>query len=224
MRHTTDEDEDGSDTLVEADNRALCHRAYVGCLRSCRPRCRYIWVRRCCGAGRYRRCHRHRRRVCSSPVPCRRRCVAKARACGRVVLRVVIASMATGKVMDVHSGSMRRGAAVIQWPVHCGTNQRWNIITSPVRGQYYIQSVKSKLYLDIYGAGKQNGAKLIQWTPHGNGNQRFKFLKTRTGSHWIIAVHSGKALDVPGGRSNNGLQIIQWPRHGGKNQQWLLVR
>jgi len=140
--------------------------------------------------------------------------------------RYLIAAMSSGRVFDVYGARKTRGTKVIQYQIHCGNNQKFQLI--PVdpkckKGEVYVKNINSGLYLDIYGAKKGARARLIQWTLHGGGNQRFRFIKQKNGSVKIVVVHSKLVLDVYGNSKKNLAQIIQYPSHNGANQRFLLL-
>ena len=62
----------------------------------------------------------------------------------------LIANLGSGLVFDVYGGSIAPGAKVIQYPVHCGNNQKFRFVAAAPANAYYIQNVKSGLVLDIY--------------------------------------------------------------------------
>lgn len=132
-----------------------------------------------------------------------------------------ITSGFNGYAMDDSGPSLANGAAVIQWPVHGGANQRWRL-ESTGDGYWRVRNVYSNKCMDVSGASLSDGARLIQWDCGSGANQRFRLPDSGRGQ--IIAKHSGKAVDVPGSSRVAGTQLIQWSSHTGINQQWVLER
>ncbi|MEW6155324.1 MAG: RICIN domain-containing protein [Actinomycetota bacterium] len=143
-------------------------------------------------------------RVQSSPVP---------------VLGNHITAAHSGKVLDVSGLSTADGAAVWQWSVTNGLNQRW-AIERQLDGTYRFVALHSGKVLDVAEFSTADGAPVHQWTWHGGANQRWRIENLLDGSARITNVHSGKVLDVSGISADDGARIHQWTWHGGPNQRW----
>jgi len=80
---------------------------------------------------------------------------------------------ASGMVLDIKGGAIAKGAAIIQWPIHGGVNQRWRL-TKYTDGTTAFRSAANTNYcIDITGSSMVNSTKLILWSYTGTTNQRF---------------------------------------------------
>ena len=135
-------------------------------------------------------------------------------------LRNNVASVKSGKAVDVAGASPADGAPIIQWTPHGGANQQWRFeAVGP--GTWRIVSVRSGRVLDVAGGSTADGAEIVQWGWHGGANQQWRFEAVGEAFR-IVSVKSGKVLDVYGGSVADGARLIQWTYHGGANQQWRL--
>jgi hypothetical protein len=132
-----------------------------------------------------------------------------------------IVGRASGKCVDVVSGSTADGAEIIQYDCHGGINQQWRLQDA---GGGYVQIISqaSGKCLDIASASTANNARAIQWTCNGGTNQQWQ-VRTVTGGYVeIVARHSGKCLDVVSGSTANSARLQQYDCYGGTNQHWTL--
>lgn len=123
-------------------------------------------------------------------------------------------SSANGECMDVSGGRGRKGARVIMYRCHGGSNQQWRLMPN---GQ-----IRSRLggCLDVAGANKRHRAPLIFWKCHNGANQKFYYdqkgrLRSRL-NHFCVD-------NSQGGRRNRRAQIWMWPCHHGSNQRFVPV-
>lgn len=125
----------------------------------------------------------------------------------------------SGKALDVAGAAQNDGAAVIQWSINGGNNQRW-LPEAVGDGSYVFVCRNSDKVLDVAGASTRNGAPVIQWPRNGGENQHWRLYPV--GPEWtvLVNVHSGLALDVAGGSTADGAGVIQWEWNGGPNQLW----
>ena len=130
-----------------------------------------------------------------------------------------IASVQSGKVLDVFAGSTQSGAGILQWSWHGGANQQWRAV-AVAEGAYEIVSVRSGMALDVTGGSTADGAGIVQWPRHGGRNQQWRLEPLGDGTVRVVSVISGKVLDLAAGAAAEGAPIVQWRWHGGANQRW----
>ncbi len=132
-----------------------------------------------------------------------------------------LASVSSGKFMDIEGVSLANGAKVLQWSSNSGNNQKFRI--EPVSGGFYkITAVHSGKVIEVLGASTTPGVQLVQNPYTGTDNQLWSFTNTGTGSYIITNKLSGQVMDVERASLTNGARINQWTRHNGNNQKWRL--
>ncbi|WP_431611169.1 RICIN domain-containing protein [Chryseobacterium sp. 'Rf worker isolate 10'] len=132
-----------------------------------------------------------------------------------------IINRASGKSLDVYSGSLADGAKVIQWDYTGGNNQKWKL--SQTGGSYKIINKNSNKLIDNPSSSTADGTIMTQYVDNGGANQQWQIVNLGTGYYKIINVSSGKALDNSGSSTTNGTDIVQWTYGGGNNQQWQII-
>ncbi len=80
-------------------------------------------------------------------------------------------------VLDVSGGSSRDGAAIQQWSLTRGDNQRF--IIEPVGGYYRIKAAHSGSALDVPGFSREPNVGIIQYQLTGGDNQLFELIPVR---------------------------------------------
>jgi hypothetical protein len=115
-------------------------------------------------------------------------------------------------VLDIEGNNPNRGAKVITWPKHGGSNQLW------IYRDGYIESCLNGLVLDIDGASKNAEVSIIMWEKNGGDNQKW----TISANGQIVSKLNGFVLDVCGARIEPAGRIISFPPHGADNQKWNL--
>lgn len=132
-----------------------------------------------------------------------------------------IVSRASGKCIDVVSGSTDDGAEIIQYDCHGGLNQRWQLQDA---GDGYVQIVSqsSGKCVDVADESTANGGGIIQWPCNGQSNQEWELRDAGSGYVQIVSRHSGKCIDVPDGSADNSVRLQQYDCHSGHQQQWSL--
>ena len=115
----------------------------------------------------------------------------------------VITASHSGKSLDVAQISTFDGAAVHQWSLTGGLNQRWSI-ERQLDGTYRFVAVHSGKVLDVAEFSTADGGRVHQWTWHGGANQRWRIDNLLDGTARITNVHSGKVLDVKDVSRNDG--------------------
>ncbi|SDL24624.1 glucosylceramidase [Glycomyces sambucus] len=132
-----------------------------------------------------------------------------------------IASLSTGKVLDVRDRSTAEGAQIQQWADFGATNQRWRF-TDAGGGHWTITSVFSGKVLAVPQSSTANGALVVQQTYTGAASQQWR-VEASGGGYAIVNRHSGKVLDVQGVSQADGAAIQQWDDFGAANQRWSLT-
>lgn len=79
------------------------------------------------------------------------------------------------KYVDVCDASAANGAAIIQWPYHGGSNQKWHIVPTG-DGYYKILSSLSGKALCVKDASNTDGAKIVQWSYGSALNDQWEIL------------------------------------------------
>ena len=121
-----------------------------------------------------------------------------------------IESKLNGLVLDIKGGSVK-GAQLITWPKHGGSNQLW-----AWSGDLLVS--KTGYVVDVYGSRTAKGTSAIAWDKHGCNNQRWEMVGDQ-----IISKLNDFVLDIKGGCCEAVVDVILWPRHDGSNQQWKIT-
>ena len=129
-----------------------------------------------------------------------------------------VASLGSGKVLDIPGGSVQAGAAVQQWGYGGGAHQQF-YVRSLGNGYWSLTGRQSGMLLDVSGASADDGASVLQWHAHSGYNQQWLLKKSTTGAYNIVARHSGKSLSV--GDSASGSRIYQAPDTASGLQRWF---
>ncbi|MEU5155394.1 ricin-type beta-trefoil lectin domain protein [Glycomyces sp. NPDC021274] len=132
-----------------------------------------------------------------------------------------IVGRASGKCVDVVTGSTADGAEIIQYDCHGGANQQW-YLQSAGSGYVQIISKASGKCLDVASASTANNARVLQYTCNGGTNQQWQLRTVSGGYVEIVARHSGKCLDVVSASTANSARIQQYDCYGGTNQHWTV--
>jgi hypothetical protein len=132
-----------------------------------------------------------------------------------------ILSKASGRCLDIYTGSQDNAALLIQYDCHAQDNQSWKLIRRD-DGYFNIVAKHSRKCLDVNGSSAENGIEIFQYDCHDGDNQRWRIERTEDGYYTITAKHSRKCLDVSGSSQENLTHIVQWDCHGGDNQKWII--
>jgi len=124
-------------------------------------------------------------------------------------------------VLDVAGGSTSLGAKVIQYPVHGGANQRWDLVRRAGETVAIVNRA-SGLCLTTNGVA---GAQLYVWTcdaanPRQNWDGLFTELSYTFAGDAISNGATHLTIDVEGGSGLAGARVIGWPLHGSTNQRF----
>ena len=136
--------------------------------------------------------------------------------------RFALASMTSGKCLDVPNSSTANGVRLQQYPCKSGGNQffYWELI-----GQSQVR-IRTHSYkcLDV------SDGTVRQRTCTGSASQRFVIEPTETpswkGPHHVkirLGSDTSKCLDVPGFSQANHQSIATFACNGGPNQRWLMM-
>lgn len=137
-----------------------------------------------------------------------------------------IASVKSGKCVDVPWWSTDDGKYIQQVTCNSSTAQRWYI---KARAKPFNLIAKhSDKCVDVYGASTADGANVQQYSCARAENQRW-YLRdagvTNGTQYWsIVSNGSGKCLDVYKAGKDNGVNVQQWTCHGGDNQKWSVTQ
>ncbi len=101
-----------------------------------------------------------------------------------------IASVSSGRVLDVEAGATTQGAALQQWG-YAGAGHQQFVVRSTGDGYWTIQARHSAMLLDVASQSVADGGRVIQWPATGKYNQQWQLKKSTTGGYNIVARHSG---------------------------------
>ncbi len=133
-----------------------------------------------------------------------------------------IASLNSGKVLDVVSASTADQAHIQQYSYLSGQNQQWQLVPTTT-GFYKIMNRLSGKVLDGVNAGKGDAVPVQQYTYLGLDNQQWQLVPTSNGNYQIVNKLSGKSLDVTSASTSNGALLQLYTYWGGLNQQFALT-
>ena len=88
----------------------------------------------------------------------------------------VIASLASGKVIDISGASVEESTPVIQCSYKGGDNQLFELVAIPGEPKtFYIRAKHSGKLLNVSGISKADFAKVLQYQSFGDDNEKFIF-------------------------------------------------
>lgn len=127
-----------------------------------------------------------------------------------------------GLAVDVSGGSLRDGAAVVQYGAHGGLSQQWKVSAVPgVAGYYTLVNANSGKCLEVGAGGRKNPGPVRQWSCNGTRAQMWKLNPAaQTG---IVNRSTGLALDVPNNSTSQGLALQQRPYKGVAGQLFRIA-
>jgi hypothetical protein len=145
----------------------------------------------------------------------------------------MIVNRNSGKCLDVAGGVLDDHAAIQQFTMHGGDNQRWLLkslgfsFAFPVNTLLFphsaILAAHSGKCLDVENGSMDDQAMVQQYLPHYGENQSWIFAQIiSSGDYALINLHSRKVLDVAGGSMDDGARVQQFTYHGGPGQRWYL--
>jgi hypothetical protein len=134
---------------------------------------------------------------------------------------VNVANAASGKVLDIPSGTTASGTLLQQFQLNGGSNQQLMFV--PLSDGYeVIVNTASGLVLDDPSGSTASGTLIQQYPLHGGFNQQWQRHYLSDGNCEIVNLASGLVLDDPSGSTADGTKIQQFAVNGGLNQQWEL--
>jgi peptidoglycan/xylan/chitin deacetylase (PgdA/CDA1 family) len=135
---------------------------------------------------------------------------------------LALASVYSGKCLEVYGLSQRNLATLDQWSCWGGANQSLQAV--PQGGGYYeLRFAHSGKCLEVLNWAGNNGAPLGQYDCHGGDNQLWAGNLSGGGPTTIRNKFTQKCIDVSNWARDNGSPIGQWDCHGGANQQWEVL-
>lgn len=143
-----------------------------------------------------------------------------------------IRSVATGKCIDIPSGSTAVGTPVAQYICHGGQNQRFRFdFALPGSGSTHISNVHSYLCIAPTGyQGPSTPSMALAQSPCTSPHATFALVRAPTrgpsGERAVLrwAIDSTFCIDVPSGARTDGLILQAYRCHGGPNQLWDIAR
>jgi beta-N-acetylglucosaminidase len=134
---------------------------------------------------------------------------------------------ATGKVLDIQSGSSASGANVQVYAANGTTAQKWELVATSALpdGYYTIASAQnSDLVVDIPCASRENGTKPQLYSSNDTAAQRFGIAASADGSYVITAMCSTKNFDIASAAiSKSGSGVLQQYTPNNTNaQKWRI--
>jgi glucose/arabinose dehydrogenase len=123
-----------------------------------------------------------------------------------------IVGSASGRCLDVYSGSTQLKARVVIYTCHGRANQTWRLTTT---GELRVYDNPARC-LDVDNGDITSPAIVQTYACNGAANQRWTINADGT----IVGVQSGLCLDVTGGETANNSEVELYTCHGGDNQRW----
>ncbi|MDQ0909029.1 photosystem II stability/assembly factor-like uncharacterized protein [Streptomyces canus] len=135
-----------------------------------------------------------------------------------------LASVRSGKVLDVNSFSTADGTRIQQWTDQNTANQQWRLRPTG-DGYYELVNRNSGKVLGIAGDSTAGKAAAEQQTDSSSTSQQWRIDEV-SGSDAVTFTsrRSGLVLDVSGGSTAQGAAVVQYPDRHSTNQQWKLVK
>lgn len=132
--------------------------------------------------------------------------------------------------LDVKGGSLTANTPIIQWSLHGGDNQVWQIKSVPGDSKhFYLISKKSKQCLTVKDGARRQGTLIVQY-PKQSGTsslhlaQQWRMEPARTRSHYLLINRlTGWVMDVRGGSKNEGADIWTYASNQSNAQQWHFI-
>ncbi|WP_075736615.1 RICIN domain-containing protein [Streptomyces acidiscabies] len=131
-----------------------------------------------------------------------------------------LASVSSGKVLDVNGFSTADGTRIQQWTDQNTANQQWKL--KPVGDGYY--ELVNRNSGKVLGIASRSAAA-EQQTDSSSAAQEWKIKEVGgSGAVTFVSRANGKVLDVTGSSKTDGAAVIQYADRGSANQQWKLVK
>lgn len=143
--------------------------------------------------------------------------------------RVKIVNVASGKALDVASGSTADGTVVQQYADNGTAAQRWYLRLG-AGGWQLASALGDGVVLDVSGNSTQTGARIQVWGANGSSAQRFHLVPCdvlASGEVYTIQSLDGAGdlvVDVPGASDADGVALQVYEDNGTAAQRFKVVR
>jgi GH25 family lysozyme M1 (1,4-beta-N-acetylmuramidase) len=143
--------------------------------------------------------------------------------------RVKIVNVASGKALDVASGSTADGTVVQQYADNGTAAQRWYLRLG-AGGWQLASALGDGVVLDVSGNSTKAGARIQVWGANGSSAQRFHLVPCdvlASGEIYTIVSLDGSGdlvVDVPGASDADGVALQVYEDNGTAAQRFKVVR
>ena len=133
----------------------------------------------------------------------------------------------SGKYLDVPDGSSTNGTDLIQYYLHGGRNQRFQLNYHSSTGDYSLSPVcATNTAIEITNASSENYAAVQIWATPSSGimdTQRFRIVADGNGAYRLLSYSSNytKAVVVYGAETSDSAAIVQYTDNGTANSRWF---
>lgn len=132
-------------------------------------------------------------------------------------------NVASGKYLDIYTGSTANGTNVQAWEGNGKVSQQFQLekVGIIASGYYFITpSSDTNLAVEVRSMSSSNGANVQLWTKTGKDHQKWQLKYNSDGSYSILNANSGKALDIEGKSIVPGTNVSQFTDNNTSNQKW----
>ena len=129
---------------------------------------------------------------------------------------------ASGKVIDVASGSTEGGANIQQYESNDTAAQKF-MIEYDGEGYYTICNIKSGRYLTIANSDPSNSTNVYQEKDGSLDTQKWSISKNSDGSYTLLSKNGGLALDIDGASTANSANAQVYASNGTSAQKFSIV-
>lgn len=133
----------------------------------------------------------------------------------------VIASLVSGKVIDISGASVEESTPVVQHSYHGHDNQLFELISIPGESNtFHIRAKHSGKLLNVSGISTADFAKVLQYQSFGGDNEKFIFEKVGE----IVNVKKvQEILSQSAAADSSEFPALESPQKPKKNREWKLV-
>jgi hypothetical protein len=135
--------------------------------------------------------------------------------------RYVLASVNSGKCVDVASAGTADGANIQQWSCNGTLAQAFDLV-EVASGVFKLLNANSGKAMDVASASMADGANVQQWTDNGTAAQQFRLERSAGNRYALVNANSGKCVDVASAGTADGTNIQQWTCNGTAAQAFFL--
>lgn len=132
-------------------------------------------------------------------------------------------NVASGKCLDVYTGSTANGTNVQTWETNGKISQQFQLekVNAIAPGYYFIMpSWNANLAVEVKGISTANGANVQVWSKTNKDHQKWQLKVNSDGSYSVLNANSGKALDIEGKSTASGTNVSQFTNNSTSNQKW----